>query len=153
MAQARNDGFELAFAGVAAHRIDQMRTHEAATRPGTKAAEIGAALDRVQVVMADFKAQQRQVGTDAGKPDQAGGAIRRQHDAVIHVAPVLRHFERALAIVVKAVQIQVGKGLAHQVADGHAGYLWALREGVHQVQSGLAFDDACHPRLQDIAVD
>ena len=153
MAQARDDGFELALAGITAQGADQVGPHKAPTSPGAVAAEVGTPFDRVQAVVAYLQTQQRQVGAYAGQPRQAGGAVGCQHDAVVHVAGVFLDLERALAIVVQAAQVQVGKGLAHEVANGRACGLWPLRKGVHQGQSGLAFDDACHQSLQDIAVD
>ena len=96
MAQARDDGFELAFAGITAQGADQVGPHKAPARPGAVAAEVGATLDWVQAVVAYLQAQQRQVSAYAGQPHQAGGAVWCQHDAVVHVAGIFLDLELSL---------------------------------------------------------
>lgn len=48
MTQARNNGFEAAFAGVGAHGADDARAHKTPAGPGAKTDKVGAALDGMQ---------------------------------------------------------------------------------------------------------
>lgn len=153
MTQAGNNLFKSAFSGVRAHGADDSRAHKAPTGPGAKAAEVGSAFDRVQAVVADLKPQCGEVLAYAGQPGKTGGAVRGQHDAVVHVSAIVRHFQRAFAVVVKAVEVEVGKCLAHQVADRHPCCIGTLRECSHDRQRGLAFDNPLQHCLQHIAVD
>ena len=54
VAKPGNDAGQVAAASISAERADDVRTHEAGARPGTKAHEVGAALDGVQAVVADL---------------------------------------------------------------------------------------------------
>ena len=120
MAQAGYEWFEPLFASVLADGADQAGAHKTAAGPGAVAYKVNATLDGLQAVVADFQIQRAQVLANGFEPHQAGGAIWCQHHAVIHVPCVLRHLECALAKMVQAVEVDVGKRLAQQVANGHA---------------------------------
>ena len=130
-----------------------MRTHKPGSRPGAKAHEIGPALDGVQAVVADLQAQKCQVRADGLQPCGTGGAVRCNHDAVVHVAGVAGHLQGALAKVVKAVEVNIRERLAHQVANGHACWLIAVGKLSQEGDGWLALDGLAQQHLQYIAVD
>lgn len=61
VAQAGDKGLQAAGAGIGAEGGDEVRPHETRTGPGAIAHPVEAAADRLQAVVADFEAQQRQV--------------------------------------------------------------------------------------------
>lgn len=64
VAQAGDERLQAAGAGIGADGGDEVRPYETRTGPGAIAHPVDAAADRLQAVMADFEAQQRQVPGD-----------------------------------------------------------------------------------------
>lgn len=153
MAKARHQGLQSGVTGVGADLVDQVRAHEAGARPGAVADPVDATGDGLQAVVADFQAQQSQMLADAVQPILADGAVGGDHHGVIHVTPVVGGAQAALAEVIEAVEVEVGEGLRHQVADGDARGRRALGEQVQQAQGVRALDDAAHQGGQRGAVN
>lgn len=153
MPEARHQRLESPVAGVGADGCDEMRPNESGAYPGAIADPVDASAQWLQRVVTDAQAQQAQMLANGAQPLQARLPVGRDHDGVIHVAAVVGHFQRALGKVVQRVQVQVGKGLAHQVADGNAQRLRALRKQVQQPQGLRALDDALHDAGQYRAID
>lgn len=153
MAQARYCGLEVAAARIAPNGLDEMRADEAGASPCAVAHPIQPAPDRLQAEVADLQVQQRQVLPDAAQPLLRNGAVWRNHDGVVHVATIGGGLQRALAVVIEAAQVEIGKSLAHQVADGDANRRRSLGKVIEQPQRLRTLDDAAHQRGQDVAVD
>ena len=100
MAQTRDDAGQPALAGIGAQSANDVRAHKPGAGPGAKTHKVGTALDRLQRVVANLQTQQRQVAANGRQPGDTRGMVWRNHDAVVHVAPIVGHFQRTLTKVV-----------------------------------------------------